>query len=141
MGETCLRVVVQKGESGSLLHQNRRHGRAENNTRKRMIPKSKRLTRKGIDWLFRRGKRIRTPHGVFVYHASGAGVGVSVSKKVAKSAVVRNRLRRQMYDAFSAVAPHFEGGVMWNYAGETEPSFDELKEAAQYAVRMFHNKK
>lgn len=65
-----------------------------------MIPARFRLRKtKDIDLVYRRGKRITAPHFfLFVAPASSPELKVAtvVSKKIAKKAVVRNRLRRQV---------------------------------------------
>ena len=64
-----------------------------------MLPKKKRLKRKDFNRFFSSGKKKNTPQLTLVYsphptfHAS-----VVVSKKVARTAAKRNKLRRQIYD-------------------------------------------
>lgn len=64
-----------------------------------MLPKKERLKRVDFSRFFSVGKRIHSASFVLIYsqhptlHAS-----VVVSKKVHKSAVVRNKLRRRIYD-------------------------------------------
>lgn len=71
-----------------------------------MFPQEERLTRGQFDEAFKRGIRVHTPSVLFVYAEGGSRKGaVVVSKKVAKSAVARNRLRRQIYMALRAVGP------------------------------------
>lgn len=63
-----------------------------------MLRKTERLLRTGFDRTFARGKRIHTPLFQLIYEPSDAFHGsVVVGKKVAKKAVDRNRLRRQIY--------------------------------------------
>ena len=64
-----------------------------------MLPKKKRLSREEFNRFFSLGKRTHTVHTTIVYvphptlHAS-----VVVSKKVSTRAVVRNKVRRRIYD-------------------------------------------
>ena len=70
----------------------------------RCFPKKKRLTHREFDEVFKNGTRIHSPLLTFI---SSAGLAtdlegkyaVVVSKKMVKSAVNRNRLRRQAYGA------------------------------------------
>ncbi len=64
-----------------------------------MLPKKERLSRKEFNRFFSIGKRIHSPsfQVVFVPYAT-LHASVVVSKKVAKSAVRRNKIRRQIYD-------------------------------------------
>jgi ribonuclease P protein component len=71
-----------------------------------MFPKEERLTREEFEQAFKHGVRVHTPATLFIYAAAGTrGAAVVVSKKVAKSAVLRNRLRRQVYTALRTVGP------------------------------------
>lgn len=64
-----------------------------------MLPKKERLSRSEFNRFFSVGKRLHTPLFTMVYvpdsvlHAS-----VVVPKKVSTKAVVRNKIRRQIYD-------------------------------------------
>jgi len=63
-----------------------------------MLKKSERLTRQEFDRSFKLGKRLHSPFLQLIYHPSDAFHGsVVVSKKVAKRAVDRNKLRRRIY--------------------------------------------
>ena len=69
-----------------------------------MFPKKKRLTRKLFNRFFASGKRFHASAFTLIYtkqtdSAEPYHVAASVGKKVHKSAVKRNRLRRQMYHA------------------------------------------
>ena len=66
-----------------------------------MLPKSQRLSR-GFSVIFQKGAKISTPF--FVLRAVAAWdnaprFAVTVSKKVSKKAVVRNRIRRRLFAA------------------------------------------
>lgn len=55
-----------------------------------------------LDGVYRRGKAVRGPHGMLKYvdndRRTDFRVAVVVSKKVHKSAVTRNRIRRRVYE-------------------------------------------
>lgn len=58
-------------------------------------------SRGGVKYVYRRGKTVRSPEMslVFVENTKGfTRVGVVVSKKVLKTAVGRNRIRRRVYE-------------------------------------------
>ena len=65
-----------------------------------MLAKTNRLTTKEFATIYQSGK---TFHGTYfvikVLHAEQFKAGVSISKKVYKTAVARNRLKRQVYAA------------------------------------------
>jgi ribonuclease P protein component len=71
-----------------------------------MLPKKARLTKKIIETELGNARRLKTAHFLVLYTLSGMEkhprISFSVSKKVAKRAVDRNRIRRRGY---SAVAP------------------------------------
>ena len=63
-----------------------------------MFKKSQRLSEREFGAYFKAGKRVHTPHFTFITApAPSRKVAVVVSKKVAKHAVRRNALRRQVY--------------------------------------------
>ncbi len=70
-----------------------------------MLAKKNRLSRKDVLSVVSRGRSLRGKV-LFLKYVSPANVlqaGVSVSKKVAKSAVARNRMRRAVYRAIASV--------------------------------------
>ena len=59
-------------------------------------------SRGGVRYVYQKGKTIRTPKMSLVFVRNTRGFtrfGVVVSKKVEKSAVKRNRIRRRVYEA------------------------------------------
>ena len=59
-------------------------------------------SRGGVRYVYQKGKTIRTPKMSLVFVENKKGftrVAVVVSKKVLKSAVGRNRIRRRLYEA------------------------------------------
>ncbi len=64
------------------------------------LPKSARLL-KSKDFYFRPCERFQTEHFRFFYTREGQGrMGVSLSKKVLRNAVARNRVRRLLKEVF-----------------------------------------
>lgn len=67
-------------------------------------------SRGGVRHTYQKGKTIRTPLLSLVYVRNskhGQRFGVVVSKKVLKSAVGRNRIRRRVYEAIRHELPDF----------------------------------
>lgn len=59
-------------------------------------------SRGGVKWVYRHGKTVRSPKMSLVFGPNERGftrVAVVVSKKVDKTAVARNRIRRRVYEA------------------------------------------
>lgn len=69
----------------------------------------------GIRLVYRKGQTIRTKHCAVKYLVNTQGesyrISVVVSKKVAKSAPMRNRIRRRLYEQFRLLAPGHLGKV------------------------------
>ena len=67
-------------------------------------------SRGGVRYTYQKGKTIRTPSMSLVYCENTRGFqrfAVVVSKKVMKSAVGRNRIRRRVYEAIRLELPEF----------------------------------
>lgn len=67
-------------------------------------------SRGGVKYTYSHGKTIRSPKLSLVYNENTRGFqrfAVVVSKKIAKSAVVRNRIRRRVYEAIRYELPDF----------------------------------
>jgi ribonuclease P protein component len=66
--------------------------------------------RTSLRFVYSNGQTIRCSHSALKYARNTRRqtyrVAVVVSRKVSKSAVVRNRIRRRMYEAMAACAPH-----------------------------------
>lgn len=59
-------------------------------------------SRGGVRYVYQKGKTVRTPRMSLVFVKNDKGftrIGVVVSKKVEKTAVGRNRIRRRVYEA------------------------------------------
>lgn len=74
-----------------------------------MLKKTQRLRTAGFNEVFAVGKRLHTPYFQIIFvRSTDFHCAVVVGKKVHKTAVARNRLRRQMYASiyrFSKVTP------------------------------------
>lgn len=67
-------------------------------------------SRGGVRYVYQKGKTIRTPTLSLVFAPNARGYqrfAVVVSKKVLKSAVGRNRIRRRVYEALRHELPEF----------------------------------
>lgn len=68
-------------------------------------------SRGGVNYTYQHGKTIRTPSMALIYNKNERGFerfAVVVSKKVLKSAVGRNRIRRRVYEAIRLELPNFQ---------------------------------
>lgn len=71
-----------------------------------MLPKRKKLSAAEVREILKEGRAMRTAHLLAKYTRSGAGkAAVVVSKKISKSAVERNRLRRALFRALEENLP------------------------------------
>lgn len=67
-------------------------------------------SRGGVRYTYQHGKTIRTPKVSLVYNPNSRGFqrfAVVVSKKVEKTAVGRNRIRRRVYEAIRLNLPSY----------------------------------
>lgn len=67
-------------------------------------------SRGGVKYTYRHGKTIRTPKISLVFNDNSRGftrTAVVVSKKVEKTAVSRNRIRRRIYEAVRLELPKY----------------------------------
>ena len=68
-------------------------------------------SRGGVKYTYQHGKTIRTPKLSLVYNDNSRGYircAVVVSKKIEKTAVGRNRIRRRVYEAIRLELPAFQ---------------------------------
>lgn len=68
-------------------------------------------SRGGVNYTYKNGKTIRTPKISLVYNENSRGhqrFAVVISKKVIKSAVGRNRVRRRVYEAIRINLTYFK---------------------------------
>ena len=123
-------LVRSASKSGkNVLKARRRKGRAklsvQSYTIDSMLSKKQRLKRGDFNRFFSSGKKINrpeftvvhTPHPTF--HAS-----VGVSKKVGRTAVKRNKLRRQIYDILRVA--HKENKMGGVYIFIAKPNINQL---------------
>ncbi len=92
-------------------------------------------SRGGVKYTYRHGKTIRTPNISLVYNDNPRGftrAAVVVSKKVEKTAVKRNRIRRRIYEAIRSELPKYPKArdyIFVIYSKDLEnKGFEELKE-------------
>ena len=69
--------------------------------------------RTSLRFVYNNGQTVRCQYSALKYVRNNRRrtyrVAIVVSRKVSKSAVVRNRIRRRMYEAIAACAPHISG--------------------------------
>ncbi|MFM8315214.1 MAG: ribonuclease P protein component [Deltaproteobacteria bacterium] len=69
-------------------------------SRSQKFSKTQRLKKKK-DFKFDRFKRFKTDYFIFVFSLKGSGrLGISLSKKILKSSVARNRIRRLLREVY-----------------------------------------
>ena len=68
-----------------------------------------------LNWAYKNGRSIRDPKITLKYaqnpRRNSYRAAVVVSRKVSKSAVVRNRIRRRVYECFREQAKDIKGGA------------------------------
>lgn len=111
-----------------------------------MLPKPQRLTR-GFEIVFRKGAKISTPF--FVLRAIPAWdevprLAITVSKKVDKRAVGRNRIRRRLIEAAKKAgfpeSPNVPCRIVCIGFGPTKDApFEEIVNAFQYGFSKLEN--
>ncbi len=73
----------------------------------KMLPKDRRISRKLFKPLLASRKYFNSTHFTArVASSDEARIAISVSKKISKSAVVRNKIRRRVYSATRDLFPH-----------------------------------
>jgi ribonuclease P protein component len=84
-------------------------GKIKLTLRSQKLSKASRLKKKK-DFKFLKFKRFKTDLFIFVFNLEGRGrLGVSLSKKVLKSSVARNRVRRLLREVFRKNIEAFDG--------------------------------
>ena len=92
-----------------------------------MLPSSRRVPRALFKTIVEKGKYSNTEHFSLKRAPSGgqeARIAVSVSKKISKKAVVRNKIRRRAYSALRGIIPSVRPGL---YLVSAKPGAGELK--------------
>jgi len=89
-----------------------------------MLPKSKRIPRKAFKPLLDSRIYLNSEHfSLKIAPSLKVMVAVTVSKKVSKSAVVRNRTRRRVYKAFESLFPTLSNNL---FMFISKPGIDKL---------------
>jgi len=102
-----------------------------------MLPKKNRLTTNQFDRSFRKSKKIHTELARFLISngRENTKCAVVVSKKIAKSAVKRNRIRRQIYALMDQIIPKklakniiclYKGPVVFDSPGDFRASCENM---------------
>lgn len=99
-----------------------------------MISRKNRLSR--AVFAVRPVKRVRFGYGLVAFlDTNETGIAVVVPKKVAGSAVVRNKIRRRVYNALKDYSPVQKGGVIVYPSKESlKEDFEVLKQALVNAL-------
>ena len=102
-----------------------------------MVPRSLRLTREEFTRVARLGALSHSDHfSVRKLRATspGRGFSVVVSKKVARTATVRNRTRRRVYDALARISktPHVSAIVYVKRGGPALPFLSLVSELSSH---------
>jgi len=104
-----------------------------------MLAKKERLSKSDFSRFFSSGKRLHSPLFTLIFspHKTSHG-SVVVSKKVARRAVDRNRMRRRIYDMLRG---HLRGGapagvyILLVKKAALSATYDELKEALDDLIK------
>ncbi len=93
-----------------------------------MLPRRSRLSREGFDSLMR-SRRYSSPHFSLSIQENGqyAGLGVVISKKVAKLAVSRHLLKRRISSVLAPFHTDSRALALFAKPGSKELPFSELK--------------
>lgn len=77
-----------------------------------MLPKSKRLTTEAFKEIIEKGRSIHSPFLILrvVLTNKNNRYGISVPKKVAKQAVLRNKIRRRIYTIIDKLSEKLKSG-------------------------------
>lgn len=99
-----------------------------------MISRKNRLSR--AVFAVRPNKRVRFEYGLVAFMGTSEdGMAVVVPKKVAGSAVVRNKIRRRIYNALRGHSPLYKGGVIiYPSKDSLSADFDDLKQGLVNAL-------
>lgn len=99
-----------------------------------MLPKKQRLQRDEFPNLFKKGKTVNSAHLSFRFvtdpKLTKSKFSIVISKKTAKTAVVRNRFRRRGYEAIAKISPVLNTplrGAFFAKTGAEKMSFPEIK--------------
>jgi len=98
-----------------------------------MLPKNNRIGRAEFESIIRSGKRIHSP--IFILYiqkteGNDKRFGFSVSKKISKSSVQRNKLRRQGYSVIRDQIKHIKDGFLFVFVYKKTqriPTYQEIE--------------
>jgi len=72
-----------------------------------MLAKKNRLKKSSVKYILKKGHKVATKHFVFKYiNGEDLHIGIQISNKTQKSAVKRNKLRRQIYEIIRTNKKH-----------------------------------
>lgn len=99
-----------------------------------MISRKNRLSR--AVFAVRPSKRVRFEYGLIAFLTTPeSGIAVVVPKKVAGSAVVRNKIRRRIYNALKGYTSLYKGGVIiYPSKDSLRVDFEDLKQGLVNAL-------
>lgn len=107
-----------------------------------MLPKRSRLTKQSIEQHLKHARRVKTAHFLVIYGSNPDSptpqVSFSASKKVAKTAVLRNKLRRRGYAAVKPIIPGIRKNtlILMNYLNPwTIGTLNEMRDEIQDVFR------
>lgn len=108
-----------------------------------MLPRTHRISRKDFPAHTERGFRVYSPlFNATVYPTEKeVRVSVVVSKKTAKTAVARNRIRRRIYSVIELYLKKISHGstiVIYPKAETKDASFELLKSEVEQALKKAH---
>jgi len=108
-----------------------------------MPPKKERLSHREFEQYFSAGKRYHNEYCTLIYTPAPAfHTAVAVPQKLVKKAVLRNRLRRQVYNIMQSLeAPRAFGGVYIFVLKKPslEASFETLQKSIEALVEEVHS--
>ncbi len=109
-----------------------------------MLPKSNRILRSEFENIIKNGKRLHSP--IFILYINkpknpnSKKFAFSVSKKVCKGAVGRNKLRRQGYSVVQKQIKNIKEGYLFVFVYKKTiktPNYQEIEENINSLLREF----
>ncbi len=109
-----------------------------------MLPKTRRISKKEFPFILKSGSRFNSPHLLLYIAKTEANLpsrfAFSVSKKICKNAVYRNRYRRQGYSIISKYIKDVKNGYFCFFSfkkGIYPLSFDDLSKETTSLLSQF----
>lgn len=108
-----------------------------------MLPQKNRIPKKEFPSFKNKGVRFLSPSftGTIYPSTAGSRVSVVVSKKTAKSAVLRNRLRRVFYAAVEKYIPAFTSSVLIVLYPKKEAALEKTDDITKEIKKALQNTK